>query len=51
MKFLLDTNAVIALLNRQPDFIAKITQYKPSDFGLSSIVLFELCFGAEKSQR
>lgn len=51
MKFLLDTNAVIALLNRQPDFIAKLTHYSPQDFGLSSIVLFELHYGAEKSQR
>ncbi|MBF0783879.1 type II toxin-antitoxin system VapC family toxin [Muribacter muris] len=51
MKYLLDTNAVIALLNRQPQFIEKLTQYKPADFVLSSIVLFELCFGAEKSQR
>ncbi|KMK50662.1 pilus assembly protein, partial [[Actinobacillus] muris] len=51
MKYLLDTNAVIALLNRQSQFIEKLKQYKPADFGLSSIVLFELCFGAEKSQR
>lgn len=51
MKFLLDTNVVIALLNRQPEFIAKLTRYSPQDFGLSSIVLFELHYGAEKSQR
>lgn len=51
MKFLLDTNAVIALLNKQPEFIAKIKCYSPQDFGLSSIVLFELHYGAEKSQR
>lgn len=51
MKFLLDTNAMIALLNRQPDFIAKVTRYSPQDFGLSAIVLFELHYGAEKSQR
>lgn len=51
MKFLLDTNAVIALLNRQPDFIAKLTRYSPQDFGLSAVVLFELHYGAEKSQR
>lgn len=51
MKFLLDTNAVIALLNKQPEFIAKIKRYSPQDFGLSSIVLFELHYGAEKSQR
>lgn len=51
MKFLLDTNAVIALLNHQADFIAQLKQHQPSDFGLSSIVLFELFYGAEKSQK
>lgn len=51
MKFLLDTNAVIAILNRQSDFIAKLTRYSPQDFGLSAIVLFELHYGAQKSQR
>lgn len=51
MKFLLDTNAVIAILNRQSDFIAKLTRYSPQDFGLSTIVLFELHYGAQKSQR
>mgnify|MGYP000853479929 FL=1 len=51
MKYLLDSNAVIALLNKNPDFIQKITQYIPQDFALSSIVLFELTFGAYKSQK
>lgn len=51
MKFLLDTNAVIAILNRNEHFIQKIKQHKPSDFGLPSIVLFELVYGAEKSQK
>lgn len=51
MKYLLDSNAVIALLNKNTDFIQKITQHQPSDFALSSIVLFELTFGAYKSQK
>ncbi len=51
MKFLLDTNAVIAILNKNQAFISKLKQYRPSDFGLSAIVLFELYYGAEKSQR
>ncbi|MDH2998847.1 pilus assembly protein [Pasteurellaceae bacterium LFhippo2] len=51
MKYLLDTNAIIAILNQNMSFINQLKQYRPSDFGLSSIVLFELCYGAEKSQR
>lgn len=51
MKFLLDTNAVIAILNAKQDFIARLKQHHPNDFGLPAIVLFELYFGAEKSQR
>ena len=51
MKFLLDTNAVIAILNKNHTFISKLKQYRPSDFGLPAIVLFELYYGAEKSQR
>lgn len=51
MKFLLDTNAVIAILNKKSNFIAKLKQYCPADFGIPAIVLFELYYGAEKSQR
>lgn len=51
MKFLLDTNAVIAILNKKTNFLAKLKQYHPTDFGIPSIVLFELYYGAEKSQK
>ena len=51
MKFLFDTNAVIAILNKKSNFIAKLKQYRPADFGIPAIVLFELYYGAEKSQR
>ena len=51
MKFLLDTNAVIALLKGDPDFMARLKKHRPEDFGLSAIVLHELFYGAFKSQR
>lgn len=51
MKFLLDTNAVIALLNKNQTFIEQLKRYRPSDFAVSSIVMFELYYGAHKSQK
>lgn len=51
MKYLLDTNAVIAILNADERFFKKLEQYNKSDFVISSIVLSELYYGAYKSQR
>jgi tRNA(fMet)-specific endonuclease VapC len=51
VKFLLDTNAVIALLRRHAGFLSKMTQHRPVDFGIPSIVAHELYFGAYKGQR
>lgn len=51
MKYLLDTNAVIAILNADERFFKKLEQYNESDFVISSIVLSELYYGAYKSQR
>jgi len=52
MKYLLDTNAVIALLNAAGSPISvRIRQHQPADIGLSAIVIHELYFGAYKSQR
>lgn len=51
MKFLLDTNAVIALLKENSSFLDQLRKHRPSDFGLPSIVHHELCFGAYKSQK
>lgn len=51
MSYLLDTNAVINLLNGEPTVIERLKKHKPSDFSLSSIVWFEFCYGAEKSRR
>jgi tRNA(fMet)-specific endonuclease VapC len=51
MKFLLDSNAVIALFKGNPDFLNRLRQYQPQDFGLPSIVAHEFYFGAYHSQR
>lgn len=51
MKYLLDANAVIALLNGHPGMNARIRQGLPSDIGLPAIVAHELYYGAFKSER
>ncbi|RAR61767.1 tRNA(fMet)-specific endonuclease VapC [Paraburkholderia unamae] len=51
MKYLLDTNAVIAILKGEPAVIARLRAHQPADFGLPSIVSHELYYGAYKSQR
>ena len=52
MLFLLDTNAVIALVNAQGGLVSqRFRQYRPADIGLPSIVMHELYFGAFRSQR
>jgi tRNA(fMet)-specific endonuclease VapC len=51
VKYLLDTNAVIALLKAHKGFLARIRRHDPGDFAISSIVAHELFFGAYKAQR
>lgn len=51
MKYLLDTNAVIAILNGDERFLTKLEQYDENEFVISSIVLSKLYYGAYKSQR
>jgi tRNA(fMet)-specific endonuclease VapC len=52
MKYLLDANAVIALLNnRESPAAERARQHQPMDIGISSIVVYELYYGAFKSQR
>lgn len=52
MKYLLDTNAVIALLKGTNSPLAsKVRHCAPGDLGISAIVTHELYFGAFKSQR
>lgn len=52
IRYLLDTNAVIALLNNPGSLLAyRIRQHHPASIGISSIVAHELFYGAFKSQR
>lgn len=52
MKYLLDANAVIALLNDTRSRTARrARRHKPGDVGISAIVVHELYYGAFKSQR
>ena len=52
MRYLLDANAVIALLNDTTSPIARRTRrHAPRDIGLPAIVVHELYYGAFKSQR
>jgi tRNA(fMet)-specific endonuclease VapC len=52
MRYLLDANAVIALLNDTTSPIARpFCRYAPRDFGVSAVVVHELYYGAFKSQR
>jgi tRNA(fMet)-specific endonuclease VapC len=52
MRYLLDANAVIALLNDSSSTLAQhVKRHKPSDILVSSIVMHELYYGAFKSQR
>jgi tRNA(fMet)-specific endonuclease VapC len=51
MKFLLDANAVIAIMKGEPAMLARLRTYQPADFGLPAIVAHELYYGACKSRR
>ena len=52
MRYLLDANAVLALLNDTTSPIARrIRRYAPRDVGVSAVVIHELYDGAFKSQR
>ena len=51
MRYLLDANAVIALLNDTTSPIARrIRRLEPQDIGVSAVVIHELYYGAFKSQ-
>lgn len=54
MNYLLDTNAVIAILKNQPDIVRKRLRRvgaKGAAIALSSVVLFELWYGVVRSER
>jgi tRNA(fMet)-specific endonuclease VapC len=52
MPFSLDTNSVIALMNRRPEALReRVRRCSPGEVSVSSIVLHELWWGAFKSGR
>lgn len=51
MKYLLDTNAIVALLKGHARFLDRLRQHEVKDFALSAIVLQELYYGAFRSER
>ncbi|AVA20089.1 MULTISPECIES: type II toxin-antitoxin system VapC family toxin [unclassified Rhizobium] len=51
MKYLLDSNAVIALMKGHTGFVSELRRHKPQDFAISAIVAHELFYGAYKGQR
>ncbi len=51
MRFLLDSNAVIAVMRGSAGFLERLTRYEPRDFGIPSIVAHELFYGANKGSR
>jgi tRNA(fMet)-specific endonuclease VapC len=51
MKYLLDTNICIYIINEKPErVLRKFEQYPVYDFGISSITHAELQYGVEKSK-
>ena len=51
MRYVFDTNAVIALMKKNPVFLSKLKQHSPTDIAVPSIVISELYYGAYKSQK
>ena len=51
MKFLLGSNAVIALLKGHAGFLTRLRRHQPRDFGVPAIVAHELYYGACKGRR
>lgn len=51
MRYLLDTNICIYLIKRRPpEVLERFRQHSPQDVAISTITLFELQYGVEKSQ-
>jgi tRNA(fMet)-specific endonuclease VapC len=51
VRFLLDTNSIIALLKGHHQFLKRMRQHQPQDVAVSAIVAHELFYGAFKGQR
>ena len=50
MKYLIDTNICIYIMNNRPtDVIQKFKQYNPGEIGISTITVSELQYGVAKS--
>jgi tRNA(fMet)-specific endonuclease VapC len=49
MKYMLDTDICIYLLKQQPSIIARFSQHRLSDIGVSVITVAELEYGVAKS--
>lgn len=50
MKFLIDTNICIYIINRRPpEVILKFRRFDAGEIGVSAITVSELAYGAEKS--
>jgi len=51
MRYLLDTNICIYLIKKRPSkVLERFRQYSPQDVAISTVTLFELQYGVEKSQ-
>ena len=51
MRYLLDTNICIYLIkSRPPEVLSRFRQHSPLDVAISTITLFELQYGIEKSR-
>ena len=51
IRYLLDTNAVIAAMKGLPGVLARLHALSPQEVGISAMVLHELYYGAYKSER
>ena len=52
MRYLLDTNVCVDFLNRRfPSVTERIQSFQPEDLCLSSVVVAELRYGADRSQK
>jgi tRNA(fMet)-specific endonuclease VapC len=51
LRFLLDTNVVVAILKKDRNVLDAMRRWRPCDIGMPAIVSFELLYGIEKSRR
>ena len=51
MIYLLDTNAIIAIVKGDENLLTVLKRNKPQDFALSAVVAHELYYGAYRGQR